>query len=268
MSDRYRGILRDPGRGFLAGLPFSFGLHGCMVLMILVLGWLGGRDERPLLDKDIYMVSTVVLPKADGLPDKATAPPPEATPAPAVVEAEARPDEMVLNEPKEEPTPEATPEATPKPEPTPAAPEPRRPSREELLSRVDADESSTTRFAPDPDGEEGAAPTDFAAFDGARLSPYMRTLSDRIKDNWIPGSRRGKYVVGTGNIDMSLKAVVQFTINDAGAFGGPRIVHPSGDPIYDQSCLQAVIRTRRFETPPADEKRKVQVLFDPADKQR
>lgn len=265
MTERYRGVLRDPGRGFLAGLPVSLGLHGCMVAVVFLLGWVGQKERNPLLDKDIFMVSTVVLPKAEGLPDKMTAPEPKAEAEPKTVEAEPLPDELTIPEPKTE---EPTPAATPAPRAEPSTPEPKKPSREDLLAGLDADESSETRFATDPDGVEGAAPTDLSAFDGVALSPFMRRLSDRIKDNWIPGSRKGKYVVGTGNIDMSLKAVVQFSINDAGAFAGPKIVHPSGDPIFDQSCLQAVIRTRRFDAPPPDEKRRVQVLFDPADKQR
>lgn len=261
-SGRYDGILRDPGRGFLVGLPGSIGLHLALLGTFVLVGMIGDRERDPLLDKDIYMVSAIVLPKAEGLPDKTTAPraaPKEEPPAP--VEGE-----MVLPEPSAdpEPTPKATPrpQETPKPEPTP-----KRKTREDLLADVGADESDRSRFATDPDGEEGAAPNPFAAFDGVRLSSFQRRLTDRIKDNWHPGSRQGKYAPGKGNIDMSLRAVVQFRLKDDGAISSPSIRHPSGDPVFDQSCLLAVTRTRRFDAPPEGEARRIEVLFDPRDKQ-
>ena len=261
-SGRYDGVLRNPGRGFLIGLPGSIGLHLLLLGAFLLVGMTGGRERDPLLDKDIYMVSAVVLPRSEGLPDKATAPKPAPKEeAPPIVEGA-----MVLPEPaaEPEPTPKATPraEATPKPEPTP-----KRNSRDDLLAAVGADESDQSRFATDPDGVEGAEPSSFAAFDGVRLSPYQRRLTDRIKDNWHPGSRRGKYAPGKGNIDMSLKAVVQFRIKDDGAITSPSVAHPSGDPVFDQSCLLAVTRTRRFDAPPEGEATRIQVLFDPRDKQ-
>ena len=261
-TGRYDGVLRNPGRGFLVGLPGSIGLHLLLLGSFLLVGMVDHRERDPLLDKDIYMVSTVVLPKADGLPDKATAPRAAAKEEPpAPVEGE-----MVLPEPAvdSEPTPKATPkpQAAPKPEPTP-----KRTSRDDLLAAVGADESDRSRFATDPDGEEGAEPSAFAVFDGTRLTPYQRRLIDRIKDNWHPGSRQGKYAASKGNIDLSLRAVVQFRLKDDGAISSPSIRHPSGDPVFDQSCLLAVTRTRRFDPPPEGEARRIEILCDPRDKQ-
>ena len=261
-SGRYDGVLRNPGRGFLVGLPGSILLHLGLLGCFFLVGMAGDRDRDPLLDKDIYMVSAVVLPRSEGLPDKATAPrPAPKEEAPPPVEGA-----MVLPEPTSEPEP--TPRATPKPAVTPKPePTPKRASRDDLLAAVGADESDRSRFATDPNGEEGAGPSSFAAFDGVQLSPYQRRLTDRIKDNWHPGSRQGKYAPGKGNIDMSLKAVVQFRIRDDGAITSPSIGHPSGDAVFDQSCLLAVTRTRRFDAPPEGEARRIQVLFDPRDKQ-
>jgi len=261
-TGRYEGVLRNPGRGFVAGLPGSIVLHLSLLGTFFLAGMIGERERDPLLDKDIYMVSAVVLPKSEGLPDKATAPPvaPKETPPPPVEGAMILPEPAVEPDPTPKPTPKPT--ATPKPEPTP-----KRRSRDDLLAAVGADESDRARFATDPDGEEGAEPSAFSAFDGVRLSPYQRRLTDRIKDNWHPGSRQGKYAPGKGNIDMSLRTVVQFRLKDDGAISSPSIRHPSGDPVYDQSCLLAVTRTRRFDAPPEGEARRIEVLFDPRDKQ-
>lgn len=258
-SGRYTGVLRDPGRGLLRGILPSLGLHLAMAGAIVLVGMVGSSDDDgPLLDRDIFMVSAIVLPKADGLPDKATAPKPapKAEPPPPVEGA------MVLPEPAQEPTPAPAPTVTPKPQPTPE-----KPSREDLLAQVGADESDRTRSATDVDGAEGVDPSVFGAFEGVQLSPYQRRLIDRIKDNWHPGSRKGKYAPGTGNIDMGLRAVVQFRLTESGAISSPSVKYPSGDQVFDQSCLLAVTRTRRFDPPPEGEPTRIEVLFDPRDKE-
>ncbi len=268
MSGGYRGILSERGAGVLAGILPSIGLHLVMVAVLLGVGMLGKGKANPLLDKDIYMVSAVVLPKADSLPDKATAPKPETDPGAKQDAPEPVEDEMVLNVSEPEPTPEATPE--PKEEPTPKAKapeEPKTPSRDELVASVNADESDEVRFETSTEGSEDATPSSrWQQYEGRQMTPWERRLQDRIKDNWLPGSRQGKFVAGSGNIDSSLRTVVSFKVTGSGAFASPQIVHRSGDAIFDQSCLQAVIRTRRFEAPPEDPWT-VNLLFDPADKQ-
>ena len=75
-SNGYRGVLKGGSSGFRWGLVPSVGVHLGLLGLFSIPG-LWQRTDRPLIDKDIYMVSAVVLPKAEGLPDKATAPPPK-----------------------------------------------------------------------------------------------------------------------------------------------------------------------------------------------
>lgn len=264
MSSSYRGILSDPGRSFATGLLPSVGLHGVMVLIFLLAGMIDLGDADPLMDKDIFMVSAVMLPKAESLPDKATAPrPPDPGESGTMEEPPIVQDQMVLPEAK----PEAKKEPERKPDPTPAPKkEPKKPSRDDLLASLNADESDEARFETSTDGDEDATPSNqWQQFEGRQMSPWERRLQDRIKDNWLPGTRQGKFVAGSGNIDMDLRTVVSFKVVGSGAFSSPQITHRSGDAIFDQSCLQAVIRTRRFEAPPEDPWT-VNLLFDPADK--
>ncbi|MCP4869304.1 MAG: hypothetical protein GY898_11360 [Proteobacteria bacterium] len=264
MSSAYQGILSNPGRSFATGLLPSLGLHGLMVLVFLLAGLIDFGDADPLMDADIFMVSAVVLPKAESLPDKATSPK-KADPVEAAPVEEPPPVEDAMVLPKKEPEPEATPDRKPEPTP-PKKGEPKKPSRADLLAGLNADESDQARFETSTDGDENATPSNqWQQFEGRQISPWERRLQDRIKDNWLPGSRQGKFVSGSANIDMDLRTVVTFKVVGSGAFSSPQITHRSGDAIFDQSCLQAVIRTRRFEAPPEDPWT-VNLLFDPADK--
>jgi outer membrane biosynthesis protein TonB len=235
-----------------------------MVVLFLLAGMIDPGDKHPLLDKDIYMVSTVVLPKARSLPDKATAPKPSpAGESGSVEEPPIVADQMLLKQPKKERKKE--PERTPAPTPEPKK-EPKRPSRADLLANLNADESSETRFETSTEGSENATPSDrWQQYDGRQMTAWERRLQDRIRDNWLPGSRQGKFVSGSGNIDVDLRTVVTFKVVGSGAFASPQISHRSGDAIFDQSCMQAVVRTRRFDAPPEDPWT-VNLLFDPADK--
>jgi len=261
-KEGHRGVLRNPGRGFATGILPSLGLHGVMLLAFVLAGMIDPGGSNPLLDKEIFMVSTVVLPKSDSLPDKATAPkPPDAGESGTVVEPPIVKDQMVLTKPK--PEDKKDPERTPDPTP---APKKDKPTTAELLASVDADESRKLRFETSPDGSEDATPSNqWQQFEGRQMTPWERRLQDRIKDNWLPGSRQGKFVAGSANLDMELRTVVTFKVVGSGAFASPQITHRSGDAIFDQSCLQAVIRTRRFE-PPSEDPWTVNLLFDPADK--
>ena len=254
-SGRYAGVLREPGHGFLAGILPSFSLHALVLVGFVVIAQFDGR-EPPLIDKDIYIVSAVELPKATDLPDKAAAP---AQPKPeASGEAPEPPpaDNAVLipeEEPEEEVEPEPEPEEEPTPKPEPE-PEPEAPSRDDLLARLE-EVSEEPRFETDVDGVEEPEEISWEAFNGASKTAYQRRLEGRLLDNWLPGSRAGKFIPGTGNIDPSLKVVIEFRINDLGAFVKPAIYQGSGDLLFDQSCLSAATRTRRFDPPPESEPR-------------
>jgi len=225
------------------------------LVFALMMGW-NAPDRRPMIERDVYMVSAVVLPKADGLPDRASAPPPapkgeagtKAAPPP-------KPNEMVLKKPSEE----AAEGEEKKPEEEPSPKTSKAPSRADLLASLDSEEEEF-RFATDPDGDEKAEPDlSLQQQYGRQLTAYQRMVRDAIQYNWFP-----KYA---GSTRADAWTAIGFTIDDAGNIRDPQIDHSSGDFVYDQSCLRAVTRTRRVRRPPAGENRAISVGFSPQDKQ-
>ena len=236
-QEAYRGVLKQDGPGLGVVLVPSFLLH--LPLFIMIFGGFGVGDARdPMIDKDAYMVSAVVLPKAEGLPDKAASP---KMPEREVVadEPPLQPDEMVLAEP-EKPTPEPVKEKpTPRPEEPPPK-ETKRTSVADLLASVQAaDDSSKVRFATDPDGSEDADPLEsLRAKFGKQRDPYDQLVYERIRSNWqVPTGKK-------------LETFIRFTVEADGRLGPPEPIRPSGDWIYDQRCLRAVARTVNVPPPP------------------
>jgi len=233
----------------------SFLLH-LPVVLVLMSSFGAARDEAPMIDRDVYMVSTVVLPRAVGLPDKASAPRPRPEGVKTATETPPpRPDEMLL----------ATPEATKDKGETEKQPKeqakepPKRPSRADLLARLNVDEGEA-RFATDPDSESDVEPdSGIQERFGRSLTAYERRVRDAIQYNWFPKFR--------GTVKASLWTAVSFTIDANGTIRDPRIEQASGDFVYDQSCLRAVSRTRRVPPPPSNANRSISVGFSPEDKQ-
>jgi TonB family protein len=259
-SLRYRGLLR--GRDLRPGLPWtlaaSVALH-TPLLLALVFGWAGQPEARPLIDRDVYMVSAVLLPKSQGLPDKAAAPrPPDPGQKGKAPEPPPDPKQMVL---KEKDAQEKKGPETQKPRPEePDEKKKKKPSKEDLLARVD-EESDEPRFETSPEGDENVNPdAGLRALYGRQLSPWERQVRDAVQYNWFPKSS-----AGTPKDDAW--AAVGFTVDEQGNILEPALDHESGDLVYDQSCLRAVIRTRRVPPPPPDAARSVSVGFSPKDKQ-
>ena len=219
---------------------------------------LPGCSERrsPLLDKDVFMVEAVVLPKAKTMPKKAAAP----RPAPAGESGKKKApepvieDQMVLKKKQErtegvERKPEKKPEEKPK-----------KKSRSELLAARTEEVSDEPIFETSVDGAEDVEP-DIALSTkfGKAMSPYERLVHDKVKDNWFP-----KFQQQTA--DPSRWAVVSFDIDDAGVIASPGIERRSGDRIFDASCIRSVARTRRVPAPPEDAPRRFHIRFSPEDK--
>jgi TonB family protein len=255
----YSGVLADRGIGLGWGLGPSLVVH-LGLMGIFLAGAASEPRERPRIDRDVFMVSTVVLPKSQSLPTKAAAPKPP-SPGETGETREApppRPDEMVLPEkkaPKIE-GPKSVPEVKPrKPEPTP---KPRR-DLSSLLDSVE-EESDQVVFETSPDGDPNAKPqAGLQAQFGRQLTAYERLVRDAIQNSWFPKS-------GRGTLDDGLWAAVTFQVDDNGALIGPSLEQTSGDFVYDQSCLRAVQRTRRVEPPPSGANRTITVGFSPKDK--
>jgi len=253
---RYRGVLRQRDSPLGLALLPSILLH--LLLGLGLMGW-SNPERRPMIEREVYMVSAVVLPRAERLPDKAAAPVPrrrgEAGKKP---EPPPIPDEMVLKKPdkeKSEGKPEKPVKKPPKKKPKK---KPKTLSREELLAQLD-ESSDEFRFASSPEGDPDKPPDrNLKEQYGRQLTAYERMVRDQIQFNWFP-----KY---SSTKRTGLWAAVGFTIDDAGNIRTPQIDHSSNDFVYDQSCLRAVTRTRRVKPPPEGANRTISVGFSPEDK--
>ena len=250
----YVSVLRDGPSPLGMALVPSVLLHmGLAALMMM--SWYT-PDRRPMIERDVYMVSAVVLPKADGLPDRASAPPPPPKGDQGTKpEPPPKPNEMVLKKADQQAT--AGKREDPKEQPPPK--KERRSSRSDLLASLTS-EDEEFRFATDPDGDEEAKPDlSLQQQYGRQLSAYERMVRDAIQYNWFP-----KYA---GPPRAEAWTAIGFTIDEHGNIRAPQIDHSSGDFVYDQSCLRAVTRTRRVRPPPVGANRAISVGFSPQDKQ-
>lgn len=253
---------RDDGGGIARALLPSTGLHALLVGVTILPGLWGislpGCERRPppLLDRDVFMVEAVVLPKARRMPKKAAAPKPqEVGKAGKKVAAPVIKDQMVLKTKTEEKkagedrTPEEKPEKPPK-----------KKSRADLLAARTTETSDTPIFETSVDGDEDVKPDmALASKFGKPMSGYERRIHDRVKDNWFPKFTQTQP-------DPSLWAVVSFDIDDAGNISGPSLGRRSADRIFNSSCLRAVARSQGVPPPPQDAPRRFHIRFSPEDK--
>lgn len=257
VGSSYRGVLADPGPGVGLMLLPSLLLHVPLVLMLAFGNF--GQDDRPPIQKDVFMVSAIVLPKAKALPKKAAVPKPqprgEAGKAP---EPPPRPDELVLKEkkaPEAEGPKEAPVQEKPKPTPTPK----KRPNLADLVASVE-EEADEVVFETSVEGSEDADPTQaLKARFGRQLTGYERLVGDAIKANWHPTAM-------SMPVPDTLWAVISFTIGENGALTSPAMEQGSGDWSYDSSCMRAITQTRRVQPPGPKDKRTVMLSFSPKDK--
>jgi len=209
----------------------------------------------PLIDKDIFMVEAVVLPKAKRMPKKAAAPrPADVGEAGKKVEAPIIENQMVLKKKTEKKEGQKR-----KPKKKPEK-KPKKKSRAELLASRTEEVSDEPIFETSVDGEESVKP-DMALSSkfGKPMSAYERLVHDRVKDNWFPKFTQTEP-------DPSRWSVISFDIDDSGSISGPALERRSGDRIYDSSCLRSVARTRRVPAPPKDAPRRFHIRFSPEDK--
>lgn len=252
----YSGVLRDTGPSLGRYLIHSAAFHGLLLIGMLI-GWSGGDDAPPPLKPDAFYVSAVVLPKAEGLPDKPTyvpkaAPGDQGTKEPPPPE----PDRMVLKEKKAEKDkgkPDPKPEEKKKEEPKPKAR-----SRADLLAGL-GDPSDQDRFATDVDGEAGAAPSALDPRFGRKMSRYDRDIHDRAKEKWQPDLALVKQV------SDEVQAVITFTIEENGAIKDIALGQSSGNYAFDMSCAAAIQRAGRMPRPPRAPWH-VQIMFRPEER--
>ncbi len=255
VSPTHRGVLADPGPGLGRYLLHSVLMHAALVVVSLV-AWVRAEPPPPLAP-DAFFVSAVVLPKADGLPDKPTrAPKPTPGETGTKEEPPPKPNEMVLPE-KEAPKKKGPEETKPEPKKE-KEPEPPKKSRADLLATV-GDISDQDRFATDVDGDADAKPTALDPRFGKKMSKYDRTVHDRVKDKWQPG------LALVDQVTEGVTTVVSFTIEESGAIADIAIAEGSGNYAYDMSCAVAVQKVGRLPPPPRGPW-PVSILFRPEER--
>jgi TonB family protein len=253
----YQGVLRDRGTGLARYLVHAGLLHGGLLAVLLV-GWAGADEAPPNLRPDAFYVSAVVLPKAEGLPDKPTH---VAKPDPGEQGTKptppAEPDRMLL---KEEPEKKKGPEE-PKKEPEKKKEEPKEPkkkSRSDLLASL-GDPSDQDRFATDVDGDEDATPSSLDSRFGRKMSRYDRDIHDRSKERWRPD------LALVNQVSDDVETIVTFTIEANGGITDIALAKGSGNYAFDMSCAAAVQRAGRMPPPPSAPW-PVSILFRPEER--
>ncbi len=174
---------------------------------------------------------TVVIPGPDvvqvALIGEPEPPPP---PAPVVRANDAvTPDEsdgVRIEKPRPKPKPEV------KQQPKPAEPQAKRPSPDEPV-RTTSTKRTVLPYAPVAGGLAGQVAVDDANFEFAY---YLQMVRAQVARNWTPpaGAASGARVE------------VYFRVSRAGAISGLRLETASGNEIFDQSALRAVVITEQL----------------------
>ncbi|HSE85316.1 MAG TPA: TonB family protein [Candidatus Binatia bacterium] len=274
-------------------LLFSFLFHGALILSLFLVPFLpsGSRPSYPVYTVDLVggekigrnnLGTELVPPSAPKAAPKKTAeevPPPPVQETkqetkkekPKPVEKEAPPEEKVAlkeatkKEPKKEPTKDTKSESKTEESALDRV-------RERLIqSAVDRAKNRTEVEQKPSKGDvissglgegEGAAALGpggrgGGVVKGMEFIIYQNRMLSSIKDNWAWVGQKS-----------NLKVVVHFSIKDNGEITGLKIVHPSGDPSYDESVLRAVKKSSPLPPPPESSRKDfadVELTFRPKD---
>ncbi|MBF0296275.1 MAG: TonB C-terminal domain-containing protein, partial [Magnetococcales bacterium] len=109
------------------------------------------------------------------------------------------------------------------------------------------------RSAEPAHAEQAAAP----AVSPFAITRWQRGVTTKVRDNWRkPGGLRG---------EAALEVIVRVQVGPDGALLNPRVTHPSGNPVYDESVMRAISKTVSVESPPAGcaECRELDIRFRP-----
>lgn len=78
--------------------------------------------------------------------------------------------------------------------------------------------------------------------------PYATEIRDLIQSNWnVPTG------LSIGDA-VNLEAEIRIKLAEDGTMLEPKVTRSSGNPLYDASCIQAIVNTRRVPPPPPDKR--------------
>ena len=215
-------------RGGVAGLALTFAMHGALVYLVYHSQRV--RPPRPEIIRDVMVTKLVTLGKErkkNLLPRLPTTPPPPEAPPPEI---------------KIAPTPEAPPAPPPEPEPPKPKKEPEISDLQKALRR--AQMLSRAAEEEPPEGSPTGSPfgTSSEASEG---DAYATAVMQAIQQNWSAPAGL------LGDAEMAhLQAGVRVSISPDGSLGEPVLREPSGNPLFDDSCMRAVRATGSVPPPP------------------
>ncbi len=254
---RQRPVARPPGVS-MAAIVVSFTAHGLLVLgLVAMIVWNAWHTSK------VYYVNLVPAVAAVGSPTApADSPPLPARPAPVLPSRAPAP--TPAPEPRDRPTREAPklPEAAlPKPSLPSRTVAPLRPGEKELPSlanpstaaRVDKPQSTARpaeSYAAPPPAPRGL-PTGSPAGVGAQsldvsdfpYAWYLRQVVQKVQGEWQRQNRLS---------EPNQKPVLFVEIQRDGSIRTPRIAESSGNALYDQAALRAIVDASPFPPLPQE----------------
>jgi len=250
-APRRQRPVAQPRRLSMAAIGVSFMGHGLLVLgLVAMIVWNGWHTSK------VYYVNLVPTVAAVGSPS-APAPSPALPAPPAPVLPSRAPAPAPAPEPRERAIREAPrlPEAAlPKPSLPPRAAAPLRPGEKELpplansttTARVDKPQSAERpgESRPAPPAQRGLPTGVTTGVDARTLDVsdfpyawYLRQVVQKVQGEW---QRQNQLK------EPNQKPSIVFEIRRDGSIGTPRIEHTSGNAVYDQAALRAIVEASPF----------------------
>jgi TonB family protein len=225
--------------------------------LFLVSGFYFAPSPEPIrlppsitVDLVASLPSPAAPPEAKPAPDPAPKPPPPPPPP--------KPKVKIL--PKQAPSATAKPKVKPKPDPPPKRRErPKELSYDDALARLRADLGEEKPKAPAPQVAKAEAPPAEQPRSGKGVLVAPEVLAwnlatkRHIRSKWITPPEFRESGLAT-ELEVQLAA-------DGRVLGEPRLVRSSGNPLYDDNAIRAIMRSSPLPPPPKAGKRTI--IFTP-----
>jgi protein TonB len=220
---------RKLGRGGFAGLVLTLAMHGALAYIVYQSQIKSA--PRPEATRDVIITRMVKFEKKREKPwlPRIVEPPPVEAPPPVIKVAE---------------NPEAPPAPPPPPPPPKPAPQPEDKNVNKDLQRALKRAQALARAAKE-EPEEGPTTGFGDSNENVVGDDYMTAVHDAIKSNWtVPsGLLNDAQLAG-------LVADVRVSIDADGTLKSASMFKPSGNDLFDSSCVQAVRATGKVPPPP------------------
>jgi TonB family protein len=216
---------RRLGRGFFGGVLLTVAIHGA--LGVLVYESQRRSAPRPEAVRDFIVTRTVTFTKKREkfwLPKVVTPPPP--APAPVI---------KLTDNPEAAPVP---------PEPKPAPQPEDRDVNRDLRRALDRARRLARAVVEEPEGPELTTGTGDSN-QAVTGHEYYSQVNDAIRANWSTPTG----LINDAQLN-ALSAEMRIQIESDGSLLNPSLIRPSGNALFDDSCMRAVRTTAKVPPPP------------------